>query len=437
MRIRDLITSLASISQFFRVTLLLSLIALLLACGDSSVSSMAAPAEESLPGVFADETSERLPAMSNVAVRAAGGDIDNDGDVDIIVTTGPHTGTRPAPPEDMVMQINNGQGVFANEAEFRLPSNAFGPQHANAAILGDVDGDADLDIFVANGVTAVNVTGFQDWLWLNDGTGNFTDATATHLPVNAVHSFDAAFGDVDNDGDLDILVAVMDRLGVPGQNRLLINNGAGIFSDETAQRLPALIDITLALAVEDLDGDADVDIVVANRSVSGSKILVNNGTGFFTDQSMQRFISLPPFAGDTVVQDLNGDNSPDLVFASYVEDTPVVFINSGAGFFTEETDERTPVFEDAHGIAIADVDADGDADMFVTVPQERSRLLLNDGTGIFGDASETNLPVDSVVIRYPEFLDVDADGDADLYLPESIGGGPNQDLLWINLGRPQ
>ena len=73
--------------------------------------------------------------------------------------------------------------------------------------------------------------------------------------------------------------------------------------------------------------------------------------------------------------------------------------------------------------------------MFVT-SQELSRLLLNDGTGIFEDASETNWPIDSAVIRYPEFLDVDSDGDADLYLPDSSEGNSSQDLLWINLGRP-
>ena len=146
-------------------------------------------------------------------------------------------------------------------------------------------------------------------------------------------------------------------------------------------------------------------------------------------------VSPPPFAGDVVAQDLNGDDSPDLVFARYFESTPVVFINSGAGFFTEETSERTPVFDGGHGVAVADVDADGDADMFLTT-QERSRLLLNDGTGIFEDATETNLPIDSAVIRYPEFVDVDSDGDADLYLPDSSESDSSQDLLWINLGRP-
>ena len=439
MRTRNLAAHLPELLYSRCVALLALLASLLLpACGDSTFQpSDGLPVDESYPGVFADETSERLPAVSNVAVRAAGGDIDNDGDVDIVVTTGPHTGTHALPPENMVLQINDGQGVFTNEANARLPAAAFGPQHANAAILGDVDGDADLDIFVANGVTAVNVAGYQDWLWLNDGFGNFTDVTATNLPVNSVHCFDAAFLDVDTDGDLDVFMAVTDSLGTSGQNRLLVNDGAGVFSDETALRLPALQDVSLAVAIEDLDGDGDADIVVANATFGGSKILVNNGVGFFADESTIRFLSFPPSASDVIARDLNGDDSPDLVFASHAQDAPAIFINSGAGFFTEESIDRTPVFVGTHGVAVADVDTDGDEDIFVTVTHERSRLLLNDGTGVFEDATETNLPIDSVVIRYPEFVDVDSDGDADLYLPESIEGGLNQDLLWINLGRPQ
>ena len=136
-------------NTFERIVSVLSMAVVCVSCvgGTSSPqpATQSPPPDPGQPGVFADETSERLPAVSNVAVRAAGGDIDNDGDIDIIVTTGPHTGARAAPPEDMVLHINNGQGVFASEAGSRLPATALGPQNANAAVFGDVDGDADLD----------------------------------------------------------------------------------------------------------------------------------------------------------------------------------------------------------------------------------------------------------------------------------------------------
>ncbi len=414
---------------------------LLSGCDQSECSSFCLdfpPPDVGLPGVFVDETASRLPVESNFAVRAAVGDVDNDNDLDVIVAPGGHTSTSPLPLQNFLLQINDGTGVFTNEAASRLPASAFETQIAAAVILGDVDGDLDLDAFVANGFPNLGAANFQNLLWINNGNGIFTDETSLRLPVAESHSFHAAFGDVDNDGDLDIVEGNVSGLGLSGQNKLLINNGAGVFTDETTIRLPALSDITLALALGDLDGDADLDIVVANRSFNGSKILVNNGIGFFTDQTAQRFSTPPPFAGDVVVTDVNHDGSEDIIFASESSGGPLVFINSGGGDFTEETNARTPTFSGSHGLAVADVDTDGDVDIFVTVPGTQSRLLLNDGTGFFTDASDTNLPTDSAIIRYPTFVDVDNDSDPDLYIPlwSVSGGATQQDRLLINLGRP-
>ncbi len=397
------------------------------------------------PGVFVDETATRLPAESNFAVRAAVGDVDGDNDLDLVVAPGGHTSISPVPPQDFLLQINDGAGVFTNEAASRLPASAFGTQVASAVILGDVDGDTDLDAFVVNGtsgaVFSLGSPGFQNLLWINNGGGIFSDETNTRLPLATNSSFHAAFGDLDSDGDLDLVIGNVGSIGTGQQNRLLINNGSGVFTDQTTIQIPALPDITLALALEDLDGDFDLDIVVANRTPSGSKILVNNGVGFFADQTVQRFSTPPPFAGDVVVTDVNGDGSKDIIFAS-LSGGPLVFINSGGGDFIEETNARTPTFSDAHGLAVADVDTDGDVDVFVTIlggvntPPTQSRLLLNNGNGFFTDVSDTNLPTVVGVIRYATFADVDNDGDPDLYIPVWDDGATNQDRLLINLGRP-
>lgn len=397
------------------------------------------------PGVFVDETATRLPTESNFAVRAAVGDVDGDNDLDLVVAPGGHTSIFPIPPQDFLLQINDGTGVFNNEAASRLPASAFGTQVASAVILGDVDGDTDLDAFVVNGgsgaVFSPGFSGFQNLLWINNGDGIFSDETNTRLPLATNSSFHAAFGDVDADGDLDLVIGNLGSIGTGQQNRLLINNGSGVFTDQTTNQLPALPDITLALALEDLDGDTDLDIVVANRTPTASKILVNNGIGFFTDQSVQRFSTPPPFAGDVVVADVNGDGSKDIIFAS-ISGGPLVFINSGGGDFTEETNTRTPTFSDSHGLAVADVDTDGDVDVFVAIlggvntPSTQSRLLLNNGNGFLTDVSDTNLPTVVEVIRYASFVDVDDDGDPDLYIPVWDDGATNQDRLLINLGLP-
>jgi len=401
--------------------------------------------ENQSPGVFVDETATRLPTESNFAVRAAVGDVDGDNDLDLVVAPGGHTSIPSVPPQDFLLQINDGTGVFTNEASSRLPASAFGTQVASAVIFGDVDGDTDLDAFVANGSSAAifppGFPGFQNLLWINNGDGIFSDETNTRLPLATNPSFHAAFGDVDGDGDLDLVIGNVGSIGTGQQNRLLINNGSGVFTDQTTIQLPTLPDITLALALEDVDGDTDLDIVVANRTPTASKILVNNGVGFFTDESVQRFSTPPPFAGDVVVADVNGDSSKDIIFASF-SGGPLVFINSGGGDFTEETNARTPTFFDSHGLAVADVDMDGDIDVFVTIPggvntsPTQSRLLFNNGNGFFTDVSDTNLPTVVGIIRYATFADVDNDGDPDLYMPVWNDGATNQDRLLINLGRP-
>ena len=430
------------LTRFRKLFFLLVCLAPLHGCGSGGSDCLPCflpSAVNQSPGVFVDETATRLPAESNFAVRAAVGDLDGDNDLDVIIASGGHTAPDPVPAQDFLLQINDGTGVFTNEAASRLPASAFGTQVASAVILGDVDGDTDLDAFVVNGssgaVFSPGFSGFQNLLWINNGDGIFSDETNTRLPLATNSSFHAAFGDLDSDGDLDLVIGNVGSNGAGQQNRLLINNGSGVFTDETTIRLPALLDSTLALALEDLDGDSDLDIIVANSSSTGSKILVNNGMGFFADQTVQRFRTPPPFAGDVVATDVNGDGSEDIIFAS-VAGGPLVFINSGGGDFTEETEARTPTFAGSHGLAVADVDTDGDVDMFVTVPTTQSRLLLNDGTGFFTDVSDTNLPTDSAIIRYPTFADVDNDSDPDLYLPLWSDGATNQDRLLINLGRP-
>ena len=400
-------------------------------------------AEFDQPGVFTDETATGLPVDSNNSVRAGVGDVDGDSDLDVVVGPGSHTGPVLLAPQDFLLQINDGNGVFVNEAASRLPASAFGAQVASAVILGDVDGDSDLDIFVANGVSSFGVPRndpiLLNRLWINDGSGVFTDETSTRLPNSANFSFHAAFGDVDGDGDLDIVVGNITIIGSPHQNTLLINNGSGVFTDQTDQ-LPNVTDVTLAVVLADLDGDSDLDIVVANRQINGSKILINNGFGVFTDQSSIRFITPSfPFHGDVGIADVDGNGSPDIIFSS-ISGGPRVFINDGIGFFTDETIARTPTFLNSHGITLADVDLDGDVDIFVVVPGVLSRrLLLNDGAGFFIDATATNLPAKDPtivdVVRYSACGDFDMDGDPDLYLPVHFNGSTsNQDRLLINQG---
>jgi hypothetical protein len=121
-----------------------------------------------------------------------------------------------------------------------------------------VDGDGDPDLLIANEN--------DNALLLNDGTGVFAPAPdgALPLPAHPEETREADLADIDDDGDLDACFANVARLpGAVAQNRILLNDGAGRFTDATADLLPAALSFSLDVDLVDIDGDGDLDRVGA------------------------------------------------------------------------------------------------------------------------------------------------------------------------------
>lgn len=169
--------------------------------------------------------------------------------------------------------INDGRGGFIDETDTRLPRDYAIGQDGEFA---DLDGDGDLDI-------ALGMEGGHA-LWINDGSGRFIDESAARLPVPGfIEARKVGPVDVDGDGDLDLWMSHVSWQGRQGQDRLWINDGSGRFTDETAARIPVENGVTVDARFADLDGDGDLDVVRADRPAV--TVWMNDGAGRFTDAS--------------------------------------------------------------------------------------------------------------------------------------------------------
>jgi hypothetical protein len=317
-------------------------------------------------GHFTNVSGDRLPQANHDSEDVGTGDLDGDGDPDIVVVS----------EDDQVneLYLNNGQGFFIDAGE-RLPVTGI----SNAVLVSDIDVDGDLDILIGNNG--------QNVILINNGKGFFTDDTANRLPALSDVTQDIELGDVDGDGDLDLLV------GNEGDNRLLRNDGRGSFIDVSEQRLPLreAAEETREADFGDVDGDGDLDIFFANvrlfvaEAVPRNRLLINDGRGFFTDETAQR---LPEdqdnsFDGDFV--DIDDDGDPDIITANLDDisgrrfNAPYrAYVNNGQGVFEESTKGVFPGGVTGNGLDIeaADFSGDGRIDLYLASRGGPDRLLF-------------------------------------------------------------
>ncbi|NNG02371.1 MAG: hypothetical protein HKM93_23545 [Desulfobacteraceae bacterium] len=336
------------------------------------------------PSAAAFRQADGFTAEGAWAKGAALGDLDGDGDLDLVVANDNRADT---------IWLNNGNGGFEDTGQ------ALGSWFSTGAALGDLDGDGDLDLICS--YTGANT------VWLNDGSATFTDTGQT---LGGAETRSTALGDLDGDGDLDLVCADA------GATTIWINNGSGVFTD-TGMRIGNGNDYGISLG--DMNSDGALDLVCAN---TGPNTVWLNADGLFYGnlQNIGDGISY-----DVAHGDIDADGDADLVFANAGADT--VWLNNGTGVFI---DSGQALGESrSHSVSMGDLDGDGDPDLYVA-SAFNDTVWLNDGSGNFSDSGQT---LNKGYAVGSALGDLDNDGDLDalgvnLFEPHAV---------WINTALPE
>lgn len=232
-------------------------------------------------------------------VSLAWADSDNDGDLDPLFAGWPAS----------ALFRNNRDDTFTNTG-LTLPSG-----HASSVAWADYDNDGDQDFVMTEGYPMITR------VFRNDGNGNFT-MFATALP--GINLSSVAWGDIDNDGDLDIAMTGYNT-NVVQMTYILRNLGNGTFSDTMASVPGATFG---SVAWGDFDNDGDLDLLLG--LYTGTRIYRNDGNGFFNDSG----IYLPSLDdGNAAWGDYDGDGDLDILLCGYdwtYARSAKVFRNDGA-----------------------------------------------------------------------------------------------------------
>lgn len=338
--------------------------------------------------LWADETSTYLPTTKEWTNRVEVADINNDGLLDIIFANGGNY-SEPGELESSRIFINKGPNTrFEEITEKIFADNKY---ISRVIKVRDLNTDGFPDIMV--GTTYQT----QSQLYLGSGNGQFKNVTQTQLPSIKASIGDIEFGDVDDDGDLDMVLADwgagsnMNNNG--GRTMLWINDGKGYFTDATNTQMPELlIQFSWDLEFFDFDNDFDLDMAISCKRCATSRIFVNDGQGFFEDKRI-----LPAYTNNYEFEpmDVDGDGFLDLVT---VNDGAIVksksysrrehiFINKNGKRFIDSTAVLWPnsqnIGEDDNNIVFLDYDSDGDPDFLLSSLTGEDRLLENNGSGKF------------------------------------------------------
>ena len=384
------------------------------------------------PLLFADIAASRGVDRLNGNGTCSWGDYDGDGDMDLFLAG-----------SGLFMAVyRNDGGKFTDVTAAVGLANTPSGYSLN---LIDYDNDGRVDLYVSlNGWSGP----MANRLFRNMG-GRFEDVTEKSGAGDPGSGFVSLWGDLDNDGYLDLVIAngVLRDGSTP---QIYRNNGNGTFTNKT--REAGIVEPpsygAIGIALGDYDGDGDLDLLVNGLDGTPNRLYRNDGKWKFTEVAKQAGILQPPHNGFVCFFfDYNNDGRPDILTTSLAPweavveglkrgyrpaglhpDASRLFRNNGDGTFTDVTMAAGLFYPmGSMGAGVADIDNDGSVDIYFGTgdPQlsrlEPNRIFRNQGNGTFVDVTAlTNFARPGNKGHGVSFIDLDEDGDLEIYA--QLGG---------------
>ena len=422
---------------------------------------------------FLNETAGRLVAAPGLVLNDvqekdyAWADLDQDGDIDLVIVRKEPVTTRGRFPNVLLMNeggvLTDRTALLASASTVSGSNGFLDATNDRDVAIADVNGDGWLDV-----ITATTLSGDQPKyishprIYINrgnDGQGNwlgllFDDANRFPTMPDEPRFCSVSAGDIDNDGDIDLYMGDYQQGGARAidlNDRLFINNGLGYFTDESSLRMSATMlesSFAMATAIVDVNGDGKADIFKddALNAPQGISVSYNDGAqpGFFsTYQIVYAFAPYHITAGD-----LNNDGQPDFVATDDGQDRYVLHGGTSGG--VANYSNSTPFSysggfgDDGFGgnSVIADLNNDGwndviitDVDVDIAGCNRRSHIYRNLGNApnVTLDEQATNgaicgIPTSMLVGTHDvAVFDINGDGWLDMVLGRCTGT-----QIWIN-----